>query len=260
MADGYHLSLALGRELWNDMLAAALPVRLAEGEFNLAQNTRDAVRQLRVAERVAGILEDRHPPEVLVRVKDRAMAAWERRSPGVIARLGEIARVEGTWKVEVDADGTRFHYGAQRVTADAWVKGVATGRLVLLRENLAIPFTVEKRVGASLTLGDIHYEEEEEAIIGSLGDLAVHIGEGPALELLSRVAEYLIAQRLPDVGPIPILRREAVEQLVGGMGGALKMKMGIEDIELEITEDDLTLKVRFGFDRLKLEDSAAAAR
>ncbi|MBN2798770.1 MAG: hypothetical protein JXX28_06430 [Deltaproteobacteria bacterium] len=254
MADGYHLSLSLGKDLWNDMLVAALPVRIAEGEFDLAHNTREAVRQLRVRERVVGLLEDRRPPEVLVRAKDRAMAAWDRRSPGVYQRLSEIARVEGTWRVEVDANGTQFRYGRQQVTADAWIRGIAEGRLVLLRENIAVPFTVEKRVGASVTLGDIHYEDQEEAIIGSLGDLAVHIGEGPALELLSRVAEYLIAQRLPQVGPVPILRREQVEALVGGMGGALKMKMGIEDLELEVSDKDLTLKVRFGFDRLKLED------
>ena len=48
--------------------------------------------------------------------------------------------------------------------------------------------------------------------------------------------------------------------MVGPMGGPLKMKMGVEDLDLEVTEDDLTLKVRFGFTRAQLTDRAEEAR
>lgn len=251
----YHLSLSLGRELWNDMLRAALPVQLAEGEFDLARNTRDAVRQLRVRERVKGLLEEREPPAALVKVKDRAKLAWHHRRDDVSRRLNEIARVEGTWRVELAHDGTEFRYGTQQVAADAWVRGVAEGTLFLLRENVAVPFVIERRLGASVTLGDIRYDRDHDAVIGSLGDLAVHLGEGPALELLARLAEYLLAQQLPRVSPVPILKRDQVEDLVGGLGGALRVNMGVDDLELVVTEDDMILRVRFGFtSKGQLED------
>ena len=34
--------------------------------------------------------------------------------------------------------------------------------------------------------------------------------------------------------------------------------MGVEDVMLEVTEADLTLKVRFGFSQLQIEDGADA--
>jgi hypothetical protein len=216
------------------------------------------VRQLGVRERVAGLLEERRPPQALIRIKDRARAIWHARREGVYRRLNELVRIEGTWRVELDDLGTELKYGTQRVTADAYVKGIAEGRIVLLQENVEFPFTIERRLGASVTLKDIHYDPEQRAVIGSLGDLAVHIGEGAALQLTARLAEYLLEQQLPRVNPVPILRKDQVEDLVTPLGGPLKMKMGVEDLVLSIDEDDMALKVRFGFTQLQLADRSAA--
>jgi hypothetical protein len=38
------------------------------------------------------------------------------------------------------------------------------------------------------------------------------------------------------------------------MGGALKMKMDVDDIELVVDEHDLKLNIRFGFTRAQLTD------
>ena len=253
-----HMSLSLSRELWQELLSAALPVGLSEGEFDLVGNARMAVKQLGVRQRVRGLLEDRNAPQSLVRAKDRAKGVWRNRREGLYRRVNSMVRVEGTWRVQLDDIGTQLRYGHQRVGADAYVKGVAEGTIYLLKENVEFPFVIERRLGASVTLKDIRYDQGHKAIIGSFGDLGLHIGDNAAFQLVSRLAEYLLDQQLPRVNPLPILKREQVEEMLGPMGGPLKMKMGVEDLELEITEKDMTLKVRFGFTQLQLTDSEAA--
>src|SRR5688572_30247040 len=124
-----HLTLSLSRELWNELLAAALPVRLGGDRFDVIGNTRQLVRQLGVRQRVAGLLPDRKPPALLVRARDRAKASWQKRKPGVYRRLNQLVRIEGEWKVELDQLGTELRYSRQKVAADAWVRGVAEGTI-----------------------------------------------------------------------------------------------------------------------------------
>ena len=75
------------------------------------------------------------------------------------------------------------------------------------------------------------------------------------LQLLSRLAEYALEQQLPRVNPVPILKRDQVEDMVGPIGGPLKMKMGVEDLELVIDDAEMTLRIKFGFTQAQLTDS-----
>lgn len=254
----WHLTLGLSRELWNDLLKAALPVKITEGEFDATRLARQGLRQLQVRQRVAGLIEDRAPPEQVMVITRRARDEWRKRRAGVVRRVDDLVRITGTYRVELDDVGSTLRYGHQEVGADAYVRAVLEGTIVLLRQNVEIPFTIEKRVGASVTLGEIHFERGQAAIIGSLRDVGLHLGEGTVLELLNRLGEYLIEQQLPNTNPVPILRREQVDELVGGLGGTLRMKMGVEAMDLEVTEDDLTLCVKFGFANLQLEDKSEA--
>jgi hypothetical protein len=258
MSSGHHLSLSLSRELWNELLAAALPFPIADGEFDLAEGARNLVRQLQVRERVAGLLEDTRTPQPLVRFGERALSMWERRRGGFYRRLSELVRVEGTWKVEVDGLGTELSYGPQRVEADAFVKGVAVGQITFLRENLTVPFRIEKRVGASLALGRVRFSRERDAVIGNVQDLAVHLGDNAVLQLLGQLIEYGVQQRVEAMEPVQVLGREQVAGLVGGMGGAMRMQMGVDDLQLDITDREMTLKVRFGFSPLPTDRQIAA--
>ncbi len=251
----HHLSLSLSRELWRELLGAALPIPIAEGELDLAGPARLALRQLAVRERVAGLLEDRHPPRVLVRAKDRAKAFLKTRKPGLVRRANEVIRVEGTWRVEIDALGTELTYGPQQVGADAFLRGIAEGTLFLLKENLAIPFRIEKRVGASVALKDIRYDPGYRAVIGSVRDLGIYLGDNAVLQLLARLAEFGLEQQLPRLNPVPILKRDQVNDMVGPIGGPLKMQMGVEELELAIDEEQMTLKIRFGFTTAQLTDA-----
>jgi len=255
MNDGYHLSLGLGRELWEELLAAALPVTVSEGEIDLIGATRAAVAQLGVRERLAGLLEDRggrgfHTP---LHLRERSRALWHRRRADVVRRAKDIVSVELTWKVELDRTGTKLRYGRQQVGADASVKGTCDGVVALLAHNVEIPFHIERTVGASVTIGDIRYDAGARAVIGDLRDLSIRVGENVLQELLARAAERVLQSQIGHVGPVPILRRDQVEEMVGGLGGAFRVAMGVEDLALVVTEDDLTLKVRFGFSRPQLD-------
>lgn len=258
-ASSPHLSLSLSRELWSELLAATLPVKLAGDSLHLARDARQFVRQLGMRERVVGLLEDRKPPAALVRAKDRVKAMWVSSKPTLYRRLSEILRIDGQWQVDLDTIGTDLRYSNQKVTADAYVRGTAKGTIYLLRENLEFPFHVERRFGASVALGHIHYDPGHRAVIGNIEDLGVYIGEGAVMQLLSRLAEMALEQQLPRVNPIPILRRDQVEDMVGPMGGPLKMQLGVEDLDLVISDDELTLKIRFGFSRAQLTDRSATA-
>ncbi len=249
MSKFHHLSLAVSGEMWNQMLGAALPMSLGEGSFELQEGAAALMRQLQVKERVVGLLEQSQgiTPRPLQRMTARARKVWASNRQAVYRRLDEFIKIEGTWTLELDELGTDVRYGAQKVMADAYVRGVAEGRIVFLNENVSIPFHVERRVGATVALGRVRYSSQKEAIIGNLQDLGVHLGEGTALQLLARLIEYGLAQQLQEREVVQLLTKQQVAGLVGGLGGPLKLSMGVDDLDLEIADGEMVLKVRFGF-------------
>jgi hypothetical protein len=254
IGDGYHLKFTIGKALWNDLFGVGLPFEVGKGTFDLVQQVRVGVKQLGVRERVRGLLEDRNVqlPTVVVRGKDRAVAVWENRREQVWRVVDELVKVQGDWRVEVDKDGSDFHYAQQQFGVEAHVKAVATGKVYLLRENVEFPFVLEKRIGAEASLGEIHYDRDRKALIGRLQDVEVDLGESFVLQMLSRGVERLLKDRVDKVNPVQILKKEQVEEMVAPAGGPLRVKMGVEDVALDISEEEMTLKVRFGFTTLQL--------
>mgnify|MGYP000607093028 CR=1 FL=1 len=256
--DQWHLSLSIGKTLWDDLMGSALPFRIQEGRFDVGRMVYKGIKQLQLKEtvksQVTALLEDRQPPQQLVVVKDRARELWRSRRGQVFKVIDEVLQVEGDWSLDLDDDGTFFEYAPQKIGVDAHVKAVAAGRIHLLRKNIEIPFTLEKRVGARCSLGDIHYDKSDQAITGKIQDPALDFGEHVAFRVLNEVSAYVLAnqaaQRFPSV---PILKKAQVEEMVSPAGGPLRLKMGVEDVALEVTEDNLTLKVRFGFTQKQIE-------
>jgi hypothetical protein len=255
IGDGFHLKFTIGKALWNDMFRVGLPFKVADGQFDLVDNLRAGIKRLEVKEKVRGLLEDREVPQVLVRGKDFAKNVWGQRREQVYRVVNEVVRVEGDWKVEVDREGSDFKYAQQRFGVEAHVKAVATGKVYLLRQNIEFPFVLEKRIGAEAALADIRYDPERRALVGVLQDVTVDLGDHFILQLLNRGAEYLIAQQTPKVNPVQILKKDQIEEMISPAGGPLKIKMGVEDVALDIDEEELTLKVKFGFAQLQLGGS-----
>ncbi len=257
IGDGYHLKFTIGKALWNDLFGVGLPFEVGKGSFDLVQQVRVGVRQLGVRERVRGLLEDRNVqlPTVVVRGKDAAARVWSNRRETVWRVVDELVKVQGDWQVVVDREGSDFKYASQRFGVEAHVKAVATGKLYLLRENIEIPFVLEKRIGAEAALADIRYDRDKRALIGHLQDVEVDLGESFVLQMLSRGVERLLAEQVGKVNPVPILRKDQVEEMVSPAGGPLRVKMGVEDVALDVTDEEMTLKVRFGFTTLQLTGS-----
>jgi hypothetical protein len=57
------------------------------------------------------------------------------------------------------------------------------------------------------------------------------------------------------VNPVHILKKSQLEEMVSPAGGPLRLKMGVEDVALDISEEEMTLKVRFGFSQLQIAAS-----
>lgn len=252
IADHWHLSLSLGKALWDDLVGAALPVTVSSGHFELRSLVKQGVKQLQVKERVVALLEVEQTPAVVSRAKDKAAELWRQRREQVYQALHEIVQVEGDWKIQIDREGTEFHYGDQRIGVDAHARAVVHGKALLLRQNLELPFTLEKRLGAACHLGNIHYDRTQRAVTGDIMEPSVDLGENVVFQLLNEGARRLLDQQIHRFNPIPILKRDQIDEMVAPAGGPLKLKMGVDDIALEVTSNDLTLRVRFGFSQLQL--------
>jgi hypothetical protein len=247
ITDGYHLKFTIGKALWNDLFSVGLPFKISDGTFDLLDSVRTGLNRLEVKQKVKGLLEDREVPAVVQRGTSFARNTWHNRREQVYQLVNDLVRVQGDWRAEVDRDGSDFKYAHQRFGVEAHVKVVATGKVYLLRENLEFPFVLEKRIGAEAAVGEIRYDGERRALIGELQGVQVDLGDHFILQLLNRGAEYLLAQQVPKVNPVPILKKDQIEEMIAPASGPLKLKMAVEDVALDIDEDELTLKVRFGF-------------
>lgn len=255
LADGYHFSISLGRALFSEMFDAALPFTVAKGEFDLTENMRDIARQLQVKEKMVGLLEDRTPPQSLRRVKNKAVEVWDDRRDQVIELLEDLVRIDGTWEVELDNEGSDFIYAQQSIGAEAHVKLTANGKAVFLKHNVELPFTIEKRIGAELHIRDIRYDSDEGEVVGQMRDVALKLGEGVVWGLLEEVAAKLLDQQLHRFRRIPILKKEHLDGLLRPAMEPLKLAMDVEDLSLDVGEEYMTLKVRFGFSQKQIAES-----
>ena len=138
---------------------------------------------------------------------------------------------------------------------DAHVKAVVHGRAYLMGNNIELPFTIEKRLGAACYLGNIHFDKEKRAVVGEIVDPRLDLGEHFVFQFLNQGLSKLAEKQIHRFNPVPILKKDQVEDMVAPAGGPLKLKMGVEDIALEVTEENLSLKVRFGFTQLQLTGS-----
>jgi hypothetical protein len=252
LTDDYHLSFSVGKTLWDDLVGSVLPMRVRDGTFDLGLAVAKGVRQIGVRDRVRALLEDRSPPAPIVRVKDRAARVWANHREDVYAVMREMFRVEGDWAVIIDEKGTEFQYAPQKVGIDAHVKAIVNGRALLIRESIEIPFTIEKRLGASCQMGNIRYDKDQRAIVGDVQDPFVDLGDNAILRALSQGVAYLLEQKTQQFQGQPIIKKDQLDEILAPAGGPLKLKMGVEDVRIEVSDTEMTLKVRFGFEQAQL--------
>ena len=255
LTDEYHLSLSIGKALWDDLVGAALPLKVKDGTFDLGKVVVNGMKQIGVRQRVRGLLEDRKPPATLVRAKDRAAQLWADNREEVYQVVSEMFRVEGDWKIEIDDEGTEFHYAPQKIGVAAHLKATINGTAYLVRDSVEIPFTIEKRLGAAAHMGNIRYDKDMRAVVGDVQDPFLDLGDGVVLQALSQAAARLLTQHAEKFQRTPLIKKAQLEEMVSPAGGPLKLKMGIDDVRIEVNEQDLQLKVRFAFEQPQLPGS-----
>jgi hypothetical protein len=258
--DEWHLTLSVHRELFDQIVAGVLPIKVGRGRFNVLRDMRGAVAKLEVRQKVRGLLEDRHPPQVITRARERAVSAWQSRREDVHKRIDELLHIEGDWKVQIDQDGSNLRYGHQSVGLEARVRLSAEGTAQIMGEGVELPFALHKFVAASLELGNIHYDRGRRAIVGEVGRPVVDLGEHALLQLASQGLEYALEKQLFRVNPVTILARDQVEGMVTPATESLKLQMGVEDMALEVTDTAITLKARFGFTQRQIDREGEPAQ
>lgn len=98
-------------------------------------------------------------------------------------------------------------------------------------------------------MGNIRYDKDKQAVVGDVQDPFLDLGDGIIMRVLSQGAAYLLVQQTQRFSAVPLIKKHQLEEIVAPAGGPLKLKMGIEDVRIEVSESALTLKVRFGFDQ-----------
>ena len=249
----YHLSLSIGKALWNDLVGGALPLQVSEGAFDLGKAIYKGVKQLQVRQKVSNLIEENGGSPAVIKAKSRVSELWSQNKKQVYKVIDELVHVEGNWNVQIDRKGTDFHYGHQKIGVDAHVKAVVSGNLILLKNNLAIPFEIEKRLGASCHLGNIRFDKDSNAVMGTVQEPAIHLGESTILQLVSEAANKLLEQQVERFDKLPLIKKDQLDEMLTPAGGSLKLQMSIEDVRIEVSEQDLSLKVRFGFKHPQLE-------
>ena len=138
---------------------------------------------------------------------------------------------------------------------DAHIKAVINGTAYLVRDSVEIPFTIEKRLGAAAHMGNIRYDKDKRAVVGDVEDPFIDLGDGVILQALSQAGAQLLAQQTERFRATPLIKKDQLQEMVAPAGGPLKLKMGIDDVRIEVNENDLQLKVRFAFEQPQLPGS-----
>lgn len=254
LPDGYHLSLSISQALWADLLGQALPIQVAKGGFDLVDQGR---KLLHTAEdQVKGLLTttmdklDEAPvigsqPVRNARGRIRSLA---RKGRDVASqRFRQAVKIEGDWKANVSRDGSTFRYHEGGVTLDARAVFAVEGKAILLQDRFEIPFTLAKDLKATASLNEVGFHKDRKQLEGKLGDVSVTLGESLPLRLLKVLADRLIDRQIDKMKPLKLIPASALEGMLSPSEGPLKFSAGIEDLNVGINENDLTLSVRFEF-------------
>lgn len=254
LPDGYHLSLSISQSLWADLLGEALPIQVAQGGFDLVEQGRkllhaaeDQVRGL-----LTGTVEKLEDAPVLrnpaVRSARGRVRAFARRGRDVASRsFREAVKINGKWRARVSRDGSRFSYHDGGVTLDARAVFEVDGKVILFTDRFEIPFVLARDLRATASLGEVGFNRGRKQLEGRLGDVSVSLGESLPLRLLKVLADRLIERQIEKLNPLKLIPASTLEGLLSPGSGPLRFSAGIEDLNVGINENDLTLSIRFAF-------------
>lgn len=254
LPDGYHLALSVSQSLWTDLLGEALPIQVGQGDFDLVEQSR---KLLNAAEdQVKGLLTG--PMETIdaAPVLGNAMVRSARgRAKSVVKRgrdfasrtVREQVQVRGKWRAKVDKEGSSFNYHQGAVTLNARARVEVEGRALLFGEQFEIPFAIGRALDATASLSNVAFNRGVKQLEGHLGDVSLSLGDSLPMRLLKTLGDRLIERQIDRFNPLPLIPGSTLENMITPGDGPLKLSAGIDDLQVGINENDLTLSVRFAF-------------
>ncbi|MCO4771661.1 MAG: hypothetical protein KDA24_16635 [Deltaproteobacteria bacterium] len=254
LPSGYHLSLSISQDLWSDLLGEALPFQVGEGDFDVIEGGRKLIEaaETQVRGLLAPVEEQLNEAPVLGTSAGKSARASVR---GLLKagrnfasrRVKKNVKVMGKWRARVSRDGSQFVYSEEAVTLDARAVLEVEGRALLFGEQFEVPFTITRHVDGSATLGGVNFDRTRKQLEGNLESVSLSLGESLPLRLLKVLGERLIATQVDKVNPLPLIPGSTLQNMLLPGDGPLKVSAGIEDLYVGISDQDLTLSVRFEF-------------
>ncbi len=248
LPDGFHLSFSISRSLWADLLGEALPIQVGSGDFDVVTQARGLLTGVESQISQMKLLESPKVPPVAAAAGVRALSALKKARDVVSRKVDDWVKLSGTWKVNVSRDGSAFVYGNNGVTLNARVVATAEGKAVLLNNQFELPFTLEKAVDGTVTLGEVHFDRNSKSLQGRVKNLGVDLGEHLVFRTLKPYIDRLLEEKVASkVNPLTMLKGEQLENLITPGQGPLKLAAGISDLLVTVDDDRLTLSVKFAF-------------
>jgi hypothetical protein len=84
-------------------------------------------------------------------------------------------------------------------------------------------------------------------------DPAIDFGDSIVSSLLNEAVANILGQQVQRFGRVPIIKQDQLDEMLAPAGGPLKMKMSVQDVRIEVSETELTLRVKFGFEQNQIE-------
>ena len=260
LPDAFHMSLSIGQSLWGDLLGEALPAKLGSGRFELARTARGLASassaqvkglltgvsaQMKSRPAVRAAVE--HPAVQVARAQ--ATSLWDDRKETLIQLLEQLVQVDGDWNVQVEKNGTGFAYSAQALTANVRLAFAFDGYLKFLQDTWAMPLELQQNLDATITLGDVAFDNDTKSLTACLRDVHLGVGNHPIGQLLQLIVDKVLERQVDKINPLTILKREQLENFVSpSSSGPLSFSAGVGDLYVAIDEENVTLSVRFQFD------------
>ena len=121
------------------------------------------------------------------------------------------------------------------------------GTARLFGDQFEIPFAIGRGVAATASLNDVEFDRGRKQLEGRIGGVSLSLGNSLPLRLLKTVADRVIDKQIDRFNPLPLIPGKTLENMLSPGSGPLKFTADIEDLNVGINEEDLTLSIRFAF-------------
>ena len=90
-------------------------------------------------------------------------------------------------------------------------------------------------------------------MVGTVQDPAIDLGEHIVLKLLNEGLGKVLVQQVDKMESISLIQKSQLNEMLTPTG---PLSMHSEDVRIEVTEEEMSLKVKFGFAQKQLSNKS----